>query len=68
MHIILQKPTQNSTPEAILHHQTHLEVWMKIGKEMNVSSNGTQQAIQASMASTNNAQINAPTPSITTNQ
>ncbi len=63
MHIILQKPNENSTIQAITHWQTHLAEWVAGGKPIATSANGTQQAIQASMASSNTAQMNAQ-PSI----
>jgi hypothetical protein len=59
MHIILQKPNENSNIEVIAHWQTHLAEWVKKGKQISTQANGTQQAIQASMASSNQAQMNA---------
>ena len=59
MHIILQKPNENSNLEVIAHWQTHLAEWVKKGKQIATQANGTQQAIQASMASSNQAQMNA---------
>jgi len=63
MHIILQKPNENSNLEVIAHWQTHLAEWVKKGKPIATQANGTQQAIQASMASSNQAQMNqSPIP------
>ena len=67
MHIILQKPTERSNLNEVMHFQTHLELWLKTGKPMNVSTNWTQQAIQASMAASNNAQVNAQASSLPNN-
>lgn len=58
MHMILQKPTRESTLDAIMHYQAHRQMWMQSGKTMNMEWNGTQQAIQASMAASNVAQLN----------
>jgi hypothetical protein len=42
-----------------------LMLWQQTGKPMSLWTNGTQQAIQASMASTNNAQMNQQSPNNT---
>ncbi len=69
MHIILQKPRENSTQEHIFHYMTHLIAWQKTGKQVNSQANWTQQAIQASSASQNIAQMNQqPSQPSTTNQ
>lgn len=39
MHIILQKPNENSTIEAQAHWNAHLQEWVKKGKPMSMSSN-----------------------------
>lgn len=68
MHIILQKPTQNSTTESIAHFQNHLMQWMAQWKQISwMWWTGVFQSMQASMASQNSAQLNSPTPTITTN-
>lgn len=35
MHIILQKPMQNSNMETIAHYQSHISAWIESGKEIN---------------------------------
>lgn len=62
MHSILQKPFKNSSKAAQVHWVSHIMEWIKQWKEMNLSTNGTQQAMQASMAATNNAQMSQQTP------
>jgi len=62
MHIILQKPFKNSTKEAEAHWMAHIIEWTKQWKQMNLSTNWTQQAMQASMASSNIAQMGQNTP------
>lgn len=57
MHIILQKPMQNSNMETIAHYQAHLSAWIESGKQVNAQWNGTMQWIAASMASSNAAQL-----------
>lgn len=68
MHIILQKPIQNWNNASKIHWNSHIEARIKTWKPINSSTNWTQQAIQASMASTNAAQVTkeAPTAQITT--
>jgi hypothetical protein len=70
MHIILQKPFVNSTQEAIVHFQAHLQAWVESWKPTNNEWNWTLQSMQASMAATNNAQLNQQNPqgaTLTTN-
>ena len=57
MHTILQKPFMNSTREANAHFEAHITARIETGKPKEVSTNWTQQAMQASMAATNNAQL-----------
>lgn len=59
MHIIIQKPRENSTIEQQMHYMAHLQAWIDTGKQMNSQANGTMQAIQASTASSNQAQMQA---------
>lgn len=67
MHTILQKPNANSTMEAIMHWQTHINAWVKSGKQMSQWwQTWVFQSMQASMASQNASQLNQPSP-ITTN-
>jgi hypothetical protein len=62
MHIILQKPFKNSTQEALLHFQAHITAWIAQWKPKDISVNWTQQAMQASMAASSNAQMNQSNP------
>lgn len=64
MHIILQKPRIWANNEQIAHYQTHIMEWIQSGKPINSQANGTEQAIQASTASSNIAQMNQSQPSI----
>jgi hypothetical protein len=69
MHIILQKPRENSTIDQIAHWNAHIQNWIAEGKQINSQANGTLQAIQASSASSNMAQMNQPQAQVsTTNQ
>lgn len=58
MHIILQKPRKNSPINVIAHYMAHIQEWVQTGKQVNSEANGTMQAIQASTASSNQAQMN----------
>lgn len=69
MHIILQKPRENSSVDQIAHWNAHIQNWIVEGKQVNSQANGTQQAIQASSASSNIAQMNQKQAQVsTTNQ
>ena len=57
MHILLQKPTWESNEAVTAHFTAHIQEWVKQGKQMQSSTNGTQQAMQSSMAASNNAQL-----------
>jgi hypothetical protein len=39
MHIILEKPRENSTQEQIFHYMTHIIAWQKTGKQINSQAN-----------------------------
>lgn len=59
MHIILQKPRENSTMEQEMHFQEHIQVWIATWKKVNSNPSWILQSIQASTASANQAQMQA---------
>jgi hypothetical protein len=64
---MLQKPINEKNIASVVHFQSHITEWIKQGKIINSTTNGTQQSIQASMASQTMAQNNtAPNAPITT--
>ncbi len=65
MHIILQKPNQYSSEAENIHFQSHIEAWIEMWKQIQSNVNWTQQAIQASMASSAIWQANSNTPNNT---
>lgn len=48
--------------EQQMHYMAHIQAWVDSGKQVNTQANGTMQAIQASTASSNQAQMNKEQP------
>lgn len=58
MHIMLQKPNQNSNTETIAHFHAHIVNWIEAGKQIaNSGWNWILQWMQASMQASNTAQL-----------
>lgn len=58
MHIMLQKPNQNSNTETIAHFHAHIVNWIESGKQIaNSWNNWVLQWMQASMQASNTAQL-----------